>query len=180
MSYELSGPSQAARPHEAIEDSKRMTEKQFNVDVKGTNETSPDSPNDNGVGEVVIVDESGNKDIIRESDYTPEEYKKLKKKIDRYLLPLMWFCYGIQQTDKTAISTQAIFGLREDTNLVGQQYSWLTTIFVSVVQSGLSTMRPLIPGPSVHYLSLRRVPVQFLAAALGSWEVVGHLHALLG
>ncbi|KAF2765001.1 MFS general substrate transporter [Teratosphaeria nubilosa] len=41
----------------------------------------------------------------------------------------MWFCYGVQQTDKTATGTQAIFGLREDTHLHGQQYSWLTTIF---------------------------------------------------
>ncbi|KAL1384748.1 major facilitator superfamily domain-containing protein [Phyllosticta capitalensis] len=68
-------------------------------------------------------------DEILESDYSPEEYKLLLKKIDRYLLPLMWFCYGIQQTDKTAVSTQALFGMREDTHLVGQQYSWLTTIF---------------------------------------------------
>ncbi|GAB1743724.1 hypothetical protein NU219Hw_g646t1 [Hortaea werneckii] len=77
--------------------------------------------------EPVSVDQDG--DVIRETDYTPAEYKILLKKIDRYLLPLMWFCYGIQQTDKTALGTQAIFGLREDTNLVGQQYSWLTTIF---------------------------------------------------
>ncbi|KAH8885587.1 MFS general substrate transporter [Thozetella sp. PMI_491] len=41
----------------------------------------------------------------------------------------MWLCYGIQQTDKTSIGTQATFGLRTDTGLVGQQYSWLTTIF---------------------------------------------------
>ncbi|KAK8152485.1 major facilitator superfamily domain-containing protein [Phyllosticta citrichinensis] len=68
-------------------------------------------------------------DEFLESDYTPEQYAKLLKKIDRYLLPLMWFSYGIQQTDKTAVSTQALFGLREDTHLVGQQYSWLTTIF---------------------------------------------------
>lgn len=61
--------------------------------------------------------------------YTEEQYKQLKKKIDRYLLPLMWLCYGIQQTDKTSLGTQATFGLREDTGLVGQQYSWLTTIF---------------------------------------------------
>ncbi|KAJ0279587.1 hypothetical protein CBS470a_009199 [Colletotrichum nupharicola] len=64
-----------------------------------------------------------------EGRYTKEEFHKLKRKIDRYLLPLMWLCYGIQQTDKTALGTQAIFGLREDTGLVGQQYSWLTTIF---------------------------------------------------
>ncbi|KAJ3953346.1 hypothetical protein N0V92_010199, partial [Colletotrichum tropicale] len=37
-----------------------------------------------------------------EGRYTKEEFHKLKRKIDRYLLPLMWLCYGIQQTDKTA------------------------------------------------------------------------------
>lgn len=37
--------------------------------------------------------------------------------------------YGIQQADKTGLSTQATFGIREDTHLVGQQYAWLTTIF---------------------------------------------------
>ncbi|KAI0376190.1 MFS general substrate transporter [Hypomontagnella monticulosa] len=62
-------------------------------------------------------------------EYTDEQYRKLKRKADRYLLPLMWLCYGIQQTDKTSIGTQATFGLAKDTGLVGQQYSWLTTIF---------------------------------------------------
>ncbi|KAK5133332.1 hypothetical protein LTR08_007857 [Meristemomyces frigidus] len=77
--------------------------------------------------EPVASDKEG--DIICETDYSPEEYKKLLRKIDRYLLPLMWFCYGVQQTDKTSLGTQAIFGLRTDTHLHGQQYSWLTTIF---------------------------------------------------
>ncbi|KAK6388446.1 hypothetical protein LTR65_007950 [Meristemomyces frigidus] len=49
----------------------------------------------------VAFEEDG--DVIRESDYSPEEYKKLLRKIDRYLLPLMWFCYGVQQTDKTSL-----------------------------------------------------------------------------
>lgn len=62
-------------------------------------------------------------------NFSKQELHKLKRKADRYLLPLMWLCYGIQQTDKTSLGTQAIFGLREDTGLVGQQYSWLTTIF---------------------------------------------------
>lgn len=30
--------------------------------------------------------------------YTEEQYKTLKRKIDRYLLPLMWLCYGIVST----------------------------------------------------------------------------------
>jgi hypothetical protein len=79
--------------------------------------------------EAVVVTLNGTEDTIKESDYSDADYKKLLKKIDRYLLPLMWFCYGVQQTDKTSLGTQAIFGLRKDTNLVGQQYSWLTTIF---------------------------------------------------
>ncbi|KAH7234246.1 major facilitator superfamily domain-containing protein [Fusarium solani] len=34
-----------------------------------------------------------------------------------------------KRADKTSISTQATFGMREDTGLVGQQFSWLSTIF---------------------------------------------------
>ncbi|GKT71158.1 major facilitator superfamily transporter [Colletotrichum tofieldiae] len=74
---------------------------------------------------------NGETDLVSvEAQYTKEEFHKLKRKVDKYLLPLMWICYGIQQVDKTALGTQAIFGLREDTGLKGQEYSWLTTIFL--------------------------------------------------
>ncbi|KAH8885849.1 MFS general substrate transporter [Thozetella sp. PMI_491] len=63
------------------------------------------------------------------TEFTEAEYKTLLKKIDRWLLPLMFCCYGIQQTDKTSTGIQAIFGLRTDLNLQGEQYNWLTTIF---------------------------------------------------
>lgn len=82
---------------------------------------------DSSSEEAVVISHDG--DVIRESDYTEADYKKLLKKIDRFLLPLMWFCYGVQQTDKTSLGTQAIFGLIKDTGMVGQQYSWLTTVF---------------------------------------------------
>ncbi|KAI1478632.1 MFS general substrate transporter [Daldinia eschscholtzii] len=61
--------------------------------------------------------------------YTDKEYNRLKRKVDKYLLPLMWLCHGLQQVDKACVGTQATFGLREDTGLVGQQFSWLTTVF---------------------------------------------------
>lgn len=96
--------------------------KEFEIDEKHPRKSS-DSP-EVAEGELVAIDKDGHVDVIRETDYTDAEYKKLLRKIDRFLLPLMWFCYGIQQTDKTSIGTQAIFGLIEDTNLVGQQYSW--------------------------------------------------------
>ncbi|KAK0186227.1 hypothetical protein F5146DRAFT_1105144 [Armillaria mellea] len=52
------------------------------------------------------------------TNYTLEQYRKLKFKVDCYLLPLMWLC-----------CTMVLFGLCEDTGLIGQQYSWLTMIF---------------------------------------------------
>ncbi|KAK4080977.1 hypothetical protein Trihar35433_2082 [Trichoderma harzianum] len=61
--------------------------------------------------------------------YTEDEYRRVLKKIDRILLPLMWLCYGTQQADKTAVSTQATFGMINDIGLIGQQLSWLTTAF---------------------------------------------------
>ncbi|KAI8960285.1 MFS general substrate transporter [Daldinia sp. FL1419] len=63
------------------------------------------------------------------SQYTDKEYNHLKRKVDKYLLPLMWVCHGLQAVDKSCVGTQATFGLREDTGLVGQQFSWLTTVF---------------------------------------------------
>ncbi|CAH0039103.1 unnamed protein product [Clonostachys rhizophaga] len=63
------------------------------------------------------------------NEYTEEQYKKLTRKIDRYLIPLMFFMYGIQQTDKTSISIQALFGMNKELGLVGQEFQWLTTIF---------------------------------------------------
>ncbi|KAI3617947.1 major facilitator superfamily transporter [Moniliophthora roreri] len=75
------------------------------------------------------MDHNSKEDVLAESDYTEEQYRRILRKIDRYLLPLMWVAYGVQQADKTSISTQAVFGLREDTGLVGQQFPWLSTIF---------------------------------------------------
>ncbi|KAJ4203428.1 hypothetical protein FSOLCH5_007733 [Fusarium solani] len=62
-------------------------------------------------------------------EYTDDQFRKLLWKIDKVLLPVMWIASGIQFADKVIISTQATFGMPADTGLVGQQYSWLTTIF---------------------------------------------------
>lgn len=55
--------------------------------------------------------------------YTEADYKRVLRKVDRFLLPFMWLCCGIQSADKSSISTQATFGMLKDTHLVGQQFS---------------------------------------------------------
>ncbi|KAK0434505.1 MFS general substrate transporter [Armillaria borealis] len=52
------------------------------------------------------------------AEYTPQQYKKLKRKVDYYLLPLLWLCYGLQDADRAVLSPMSVFRLREDTGLV--------------------------------------------------------------
>ena len=76
------------------------------------------------LGEKIAIDT-----VEAEHEYTAVEFRRLLWKIDLCLLPVMWFCYGTQQADKTATSVMSVFGIQTDTGLKGQQFSWLTTIF---------------------------------------------------
>ncbi|ODO07714.1 hypothetical protein I350_03288 [Cryptococcus amylolentus CBS 6273] len=67
--------------------------------------------------------------VEAEAEYGDEEYRKLLKKLDWYLMPIMAITYGVQYCDKQSISTSTLFGLVEDNGLHGQQTAWLSTIF---------------------------------------------------
>ncbi|KAF3041994.1 hypothetical protein E8E11_002249 [Didymella keratinophila] len=55
--------------------------------------------------------------------------KRVLRKIDWRLIPLMFITYNLNFMDKTILSSASVFGLREDTHLKGQQYSWASSIF---------------------------------------------------
>lgn len=61
--------------------------------------------------------------------YTLEEEKRLVRKIDCMILPYLAVCYAFFYIDKTTLSYAAIFGIREDLNLVGDRYNWLSSVF---------------------------------------------------
>jgi MFS family permease len=67
--------------------------------------------------------------MIAETEFSETDYKKLLRKVDFILLPLMWWCYGIQQTDKTGLGTMNLYGVQASTGMVGNQYSLLTVVF---------------------------------------------------
>lgn len=62
-------------------------------------------------------------------DYTEEEERQVVKKIDRYILPIMCMVFFCQYLDKQTLSYTAVFGLKTDLKLTGNQYSWLTSGF---------------------------------------------------
>lgn len=115
--------------------------------------------------------------VVATEVYSQADYNRVLRKIDLWLLPLMWLCYGTQQADKVSIATQATFGLREDTGLVGQQFSC-----VYAPQPGprmeLITLRAhddLLPG-----LPRRRRPRKLHHAKTQYQQNTLHLHVLLG
>lgn len=43
-------------------------------------------------GDVELAPSQKEGEIVSEAEYTPEQYKTVLRKVDRFLLPLMWFC----------------------------------------------------------------------------------------
>ncbi|KAJ5691811.1 hypothetical protein N7462_001234 [Penicillium macrosclerotiorum] len=60
---------------------------------------------------------------------TPEEQRRVLRKLDLVLIPLMGTGYFLQFLDKLALSQATLFNLREDLNLRGSNYSWTSAVF---------------------------------------------------
>ncbi|EKD15036.1 uncharacterized protein L3040_003764 [Drepanopeziza brunnea f. sp. 'multigermtubi'] len=68
-------------------------------------------------------------DGIPIASLNPEDEKKLVRKIDFHLIPIMFILYFFQYIDKTSLGYTAIMGLKVDAHLKGQEYSWVSSFF---------------------------------------------------
>jgi MFS transporter, ACS family, allantoate permease len=59
----------------------------------------------------------------------PVRLKKLVRKIDLTIAPLLAIVYFLQFLDKTTLSYTSVMGIRTDTHLKGQNYSDLSMLF---------------------------------------------------
>ncbi|KKY13793.1 putative major facilitator superfamily transporter [Diplodia seriata] len=59
---------------------------------------------------------------------SPEE-KKLLRKIDLRLMPILWIMYILNYVDRTNIGNAKIAGMEDDLNLDDQKYAWVLSIF---------------------------------------------------
>ncbi len=59
---------------------------------------------------------------------TEEDNKRIRRKTDRRVLIILIWVYFLQILDKTVLGYGATFGLQEDTNLTGNQYSLVGSI----------------------------------------------------
>lgn len=53
------------------------------------------------------------------------ESNKVLHKLDRRIVPILFFIYLLQYLDKNGINYASVYGLQKGTNLHGQNYNWL-------------------------------------------------------
>ncbi|CAK7229696.1 hypothetical protein SBRCBS47491_007335 [Sporothrix bragantina] len=96
-----------------------ISDKSPNVAVSNTNTT-----------DVVIHNvEKEFEDVTAVPVLTPEQDRRLLRRIDLYLVPVMLFSYLFQTLDKQSLSFSSIMGLNTDLHLSGSDYSWASGIY---------------------------------------------------
>ncbi|CCF41508.1 hypothetical protein CH063_11763, partial [Colletotrichum higginsianum] len=61
-------------------------------------------------------------------ELTEEDNKRIRRKTDKRILSILIWVYFLQILDKSVLGYGAIFGLREDCNLTGDQYSMVSSV----------------------------------------------------
>jgi len=62
-------------------------------------------------------------------EMTADDERRLVRKIDFMIMPLMWLCYWAQYLDKTLINYAAVMGLYDDAHITKADFSNLAWIF---------------------------------------------------
>jgi hypothetical protein len=96
---------------------------------------------------------------------TPEDNKRIRKRIDLTILPIMLGVYFLQALDKATLSYASVFGLVTDAHLNpnSQEYSWLGSI-VYIAQ--------LVLQPAIAYFLVKLPTGKFAAVMVLCWGVV--------
>jgi len=62
-------------------------------------------------------------------DWTPEEEKRMVRKMDFYLIPIISILYLASFLDRANIGNARLAGLEEDIGLTDSEYAWSLSIF---------------------------------------------------
>lgn len=115
---------------------------------------------------------------------TEIDEKKLLRKIDWMVVPLMWACYNLQYLDKTLINYANIMGLQSDTSIDGDQFSLLALVFyVSYLAFEFPTGYLMQRLPTAKYLGANVILwglMVALTSAAKNWATLVSLRVLLG
>lgn len=136
------------------------------------------------------MDEDGKKPL-EAFDYSGAHEKTdpkeiaLVKKLDWYIMPMLWIMYWLNYLDRNAIALARLDDLEEDLNLTSTQYQTCVSIlFVGYSKSSKSSLVnyvdiSLVLGQVPSNMLLTRLrPSWYMAGFMALWAIVSALTAL--
>ncbi|OAL46138.1 major facilitator superfamily transporter [Pyrenochaeta sp. DS3sAY3a] len=93
----------------------------------------------------------------------------LVRKLDRWIMPILWFMYWLNYLDRNAIALARLNGLEKDLNLSSSQYQTC----VSILFAGY-----VIVGIPANMVVTRVRPSIWMASCMTVWAVISGLTAL--
>ncbi|KAL3420353.1 allantoate permease [Phlyctema vagabunda] len=115
----------------------------------------------------VVADEGYELFEEGDAEVSIEASEKVRRKLDRHLLPLMCILYGLNYVDKVAIGYAVLFDFRTDLKLVGTQYSWASSMFYF---GYLAAQYP------ANYFLQKYQPKRILSGAVILWGILMLAH----
>lgn len=104
-------------------------------------------------------------------EYTEEEAKRVLRKIDCRVVPILFLIYLIQYLDKNSLNFASVYGLKTATKLEGQDYSWLGGYFL-LLDAGIVLMQFRID--ILYRIPRRPMASRICLAETADWEVSQH------
>ncbi|KAI6782299.1 uncharacterized protein J7T54_008385 [Emericellopsis cladophorae] len=98
-------------------------------DVASIKPTAVEATHDLDAAEIFLREHNYTTDQIEELLADGPRQRRLVRKIDMVVLPLLAVTYVLQYIDKQAMSYAAVFDLFESTNTNQTQYGWMASIF---------------------------------------------------
>ncbi|OAL43403.1 MFS general substrate transporter [Pyrenochaeta sp. DS3sAY3a] len=102
-------------------------------------------------------------DVSQAFEIDPDEERAVVRKLDMVIMPMMALVYFFQYLDKASINQAAIFGLRKDLHLTGEDFSWAISLFY---------LGQLVAEYLAVYLLSRLHLTRSVGATIIAWGVV--------
>ncbi|SPQ25018.1 89b58ccb-f7e7-45ac-9b71-318dcc3e8e47 [Thermothielavioides terrestris] len=105
--------------------------------------------------------------FLKQADHqvvvTHSDSRRVLRRIDWRLMPIMLVIYCLQSLDKNTLSYASVFSLIDDTGLKGDQYSWLGSVVY---------LAQLVFQPLIAYILVKFPIGKFLAFMVFAWGAI--------
>ncbi|KAI1494901.1 major facilitator superfamily transporter [Biscogniauxia mediterranea] len=122
----MASPAEKDEGGQDVDSSRKSTSSTPNVGNKLGNDQSHLPPKTGADAALQMLQETGG-NLHQASD--PERNRRLLRRIDTHVMPLICIVYFLQYIDKTSISYASVTGITESIGLKGDEFNWVASIF---------------------------------------------------